>query len=396
MQTLIKTENFYEILGIDINVTENEIKKAYFSKVREYPNETHPEEFQLITKAYNTLKDSVSRKQYNLEINNDGAYTKLLDKVTELINNENYNIAIVKLNEMLSTYSDDFTVQERIAYCYFNLEKYEESKKILLKLESQYPNNENVFEALGEVYLRLKMYNQAKVYYRKLVSINTNEANYLISLATCHFHLREYDSAISVIEEKLKQNKETVYDFPLYEQLFFITMVANKQYEHKNVIARIKKLPANSEEKLILLRMLISSIEDISNENNGYKELVHLVTQLNSNEFKEVNEWIKVAESYIRTDLIYYGDTTPITNTTNNNNYTNQSTSTVDYDDGRGSIFFSIILGIITSFFLTPIGGIIVGFIWYFNAPALKRGLAYLGCFAVVIVIIGIMILSNL
>ncbi len=61
-----KIENLYKILGTRSNIGQDRIKEKYIEKIREFPQETHPEEFQEIRRAYETLKDPKKRKQYDM------------------------------------------------------------------------------------------------------------------------------------------------------------------------------------------------------------------------------------------------------------------------------------------------------------------------------------------
>lgn len=397
----IKDKNLYELLGIDSNASSSQIKKAYFLKIREFPNETYPEEFQALTKAYKTLSNEEARTQYDHEIQDNGAYSKLIALANESMSKEQYNSALYTLEDMLKTYPNDITIKQQMAICYMNLDRDEEAKKILLPLEENNPNDEMTLNLVGQLYYKLKLYKLAEVRYSKLVTLNPREKNYFISLANIYVNLGEHVNALTILEENLNQGKETVYDFPLFEHLFFITMIADKPSYHKKVIIRIKKLPSTSEEKSILLNMLMNSIDEIDNENIGFKELVQLVKDINGGQDSGVNEWLKNTESYIRSDILYYGETQlSYQNSNPSTNYSqsvSSSTMEANYDyQERGSFVFAVILGIITSFIFTPIGGIIIGFIWYFNAGSLKKVLNFLGCLAVIIVFFGIIILSNM
>lgn len=61
-----KVENLYKILGTRSNISQDKIKEKYIEKLKEFPPETHPEEFQEIRGAYETLKDVKKRKQYDM------------------------------------------------------------------------------------------------------------------------------------------------------------------------------------------------------------------------------------------------------------------------------------------------------------------------------------------
>lgn len=65
MSTTIFTDNYYELFGVSKNAQQLEIKKAYARLIRQYTNETHPNEFMHITKAYRTLSNQASRADYD-------------------------------------------------------------------------------------------------------------------------------------------------------------------------------------------------------------------------------------------------------------------------------------------------------------------------------------------
>ena len=50
-----------EILGVAANAGEEEIRTAYLNKVKEYPPDRSPEEFERIRDAYDTLRDPRKR-----------------------------------------------------------------------------------------------------------------------------------------------------------------------------------------------------------------------------------------------------------------------------------------------------------------------------------------------
>lgn len=52
---------YYQILGLDENAKDGEIRNRYLELVRKFTPEQHPEGFIRITKAYEALKDRRSR-----------------------------------------------------------------------------------------------------------------------------------------------------------------------------------------------------------------------------------------------------------------------------------------------------------------------------------------------
>ena len=54
-----------EVLGVPINASEEEIRAAYLGKVKEYPPDRSPEQFEKVRDAYETLRDP-RRRMRNL------------------------------------------------------------------------------------------------------------------------------------------------------------------------------------------------------------------------------------------------------------------------------------------------------------------------------------------
>ena len=51
----------FDLLGIPENATDEAIKKAYLQKVRQYPPERAPEQFQTIRAAFEAIKTQQQR-----------------------------------------------------------------------------------------------------------------------------------------------------------------------------------------------------------------------------------------------------------------------------------------------------------------------------------------------
>ena len=62
-----------EILGVAANAGEEEIRAAYLSKVKEFPPDRAPAEFEKIRDAYDTLRDPRRRARAMLSAGESGA-----------------------------------------------------------------------------------------------------------------------------------------------------------------------------------------------------------------------------------------------------------------------------------------------------------------------------------
>ena len=68
-----------EVLGIAVNATEEEIRAAYLTKVKEHSPDRSPEEFEKIRDAYETLRDPRQRmRNMLLAADPTASFTSLL------------------------------------------------------------------------------------------------------------------------------------------------------------------------------------------------------------------------------------------------------------------------------------------------------------------------------
>jgi curved DNA-binding protein CbpA len=56
----------FNIIGVSEDATDETIKKAYLQKVRQYPPEREPEQFQIIRTAFEAIKTQEQRLKYLL------------------------------------------------------------------------------------------------------------------------------------------------------------------------------------------------------------------------------------------------------------------------------------------------------------------------------------------
>ena len=112
--------NYYKILNVDKNATEQEIKKSYRKLALKWHPDKHvinkdiaTQKFKDITKAYEILKDSRSRYNYDNEINQninfqnpDDVFRTFFGKSRMEMFNQNYQIVIN------SGYTESYKVQK--------------------------------------------------------------------------------------------------------------------------------------------------------------------------------------------------------------------------------------------------------------------------------------------
>lgn len=85
--------DYYALLDVDADAAPAAIKRGYIEKIKQYPPETHPEEFQKIRKAYDNLRDTELRKQYDIVRTYGETVEDLLREATSrLINSQSIKL----------------------------------------------------------------------------------------------------------------------------------------------------------------------------------------------------------------------------------------------------------------------------------------------------------------
>ncbi|MCR6544235.1 DnaJ domain-containing protein [Dehalobacterium formicoaceticum] len=127
-------ENLYKILGTRSNIGQDRIKEKYIEKLREFPPETHPEEFQEIRRAYETLKDVNKRKQYDMLRKYGDKLEKTMDDVMFLRSTGEYQKAMELVDYVLEIEPDNTAVRLEQAELFLDMENIEEFNRIFNKI----------------------------------------------------------------------------------------------------------------------------------------------------------------------------------------------------------------------------------------------------------------------
>ncbi|QQK74954.1 DnaJ domain-containing protein [Salicibibacter cibarius] len=78
-----KQESLYKRLGTNANISQRRIKEKYINAVKQHPPETDPNRFEEIREAYETLKDPVKRKQYDISRKYGGQIDKMFEEARD-------------------------------------------------------------------------------------------------------------------------------------------------------------------------------------------------------------------------------------------------------------------------------------------------------------------------
>lgn len=129
-----KTGNLYKILGTRSNIGQGRIKEKYIEKVKEFPPETHPEEFQEIRRAYEILKDVNKRKQYDMQRKYGEKLEKIMEDAVSFMAEEEFEKAAELMDYVLEMEPDNISVRIRRAELFLDMENIEKFYDVMDKI----------------------------------------------------------------------------------------------------------------------------------------------------------------------------------------------------------------------------------------------------------------------
>lgn len=198
--------SYYDILDVPKEAKENEIKKAYVLKLRQYPNEKFPEEFKAIRKAYEILSNSKSRKEYDTMSIYGEEIKQLQAAALNALDNEEFEEAIQCYKKILMIEPSLLNIRNEYALALIYNGQQDKAIKQLDKLIAQEPDNATYLYNLGGAYESKGDDQEAISFYKKASEKDPNDINIVYKLSDVYTKLKDYTNARKVINEALSRN----------------------------------------------------------------------------------------------------------------------------------------------------------------------------------------------
>ena len=155
----VEQEDPFEVLGVTRDVEERELKKRYFGLLREFPPETHPEQFARIQRAWEIVSDPERRAEH-LAVSQpyEGVaepWRTRLREALRLLSNGEVDLGRVQLKTLLEEKPDLNDARELLQQVYFNHEQWAEAEVQLRELIARQPEQTHFLSRLVLVLGRL-------------------------------------------------------------------------------------------------------------------------------------------------------------------------------------------------------------------------------------------------
>lgn len=252
-----ENKNYYEILEVNEQATQQEIKKAYFKLAKKYHPDVNKsndaeENFKKILEAYQVLYDNDSRKKYDNSLknqnNNFANYTEFNNNFfdpTILDTFFNKKFSLNEFEEFLKKYSEQ---QINILYEYFWITFWSGSLKTSQMLT--FKNASIMFDVFA-----------------KFLKVNTNSINNL------NFFADQYEDFVNNITNEIK-NYETKKRMKIKLFNFMSNIINDNNIFDQPLVWILALVKYDATYKLLVyFEQIFENVKNIKNSNNALQKI---------------------------------------------------------------------------------------------------------------------------
>ncbi|MEO5730061.1 MAG: DnaJ domain-containing protein, partial [Byssovorax sp.] len=215
-----ESQNHYQVLRIERTVDERAIKKAYFTLIREFPPDKHPEEFKKLREAYEVLSDPVARQRFDAAEKGfeeyGGELAERLRAIEDQIKAGSDAEAQAALTTLLEEHPTLTIARENLAFSYMRTNAHEEALKQWKQLCKDAPEEARYHFHKGITWNRMDQADKALLAVRKAHKLKPEELRFQLALIDLLLAKRALAEALEAIDEAIeRQGEESDQAMPL-------------------------------------------------------------------------------------------------------------------------------------------------------------------------------------
>ncbi|HZS38028.1 MAG TPA: DnaJ domain-containing protein [Polyangia bacterium] len=261
-------KSFYEVLGVERAADERTIKKAYFTLVRKYPPETHPEEFKRVREAYEVLSNPVSRKDYD-SIDQYDQYgeqiSAQLKAGMEAMEAGDFKTAQRQFIEILRQQPQLHFARDLLGMAYLNSDQPKEALDQFVALVTAQPQNAVYHLHKGYAHYHQKQYVPAMDAYRTAQGLDAADTRVLVAMADCLSAQKQYEAALAELDKAINMDGQVDFqDFVFFMRKVQIQLLRNRaDLAEKDLDQIFQILPPDPETRKYVATRLASLAADL-------------------------------------------------------------------------------------------------------------------------------------
>ncbi|WP_456279021.1 tetratricopeptide repeat protein [Bacillus sp. AK128] len=203
------SKTYYQMLEIETTSTEEEIKKAYFKIIKRYPVDQYPEEFKSIRIAYDTLRNSQSRKEYETNLVHGDLVEQLQNEAMEAYSNDDYKKAQRLFKEILMIVPTLTNTRNYYALSYLFSEEYNQALQQFKIVVQEDSDNETYQLNYGKALEKCGLEEEAIRLYKKMYIMSPDNMDPLFALVDLYLDRKEDNKAVRTLDQAISSQEKT-------------------------------------------------------------------------------------------------------------------------------------------------------------------------------------------
>ena len=258
----MKREENLHVLGLEGEVSQDEIKRAYFRMVRRHPPEKDPEMFQKIRSAYEELnrQDKSRDDLWYTKINNDAPQNSIaqwyLKNINDMYGKSNLEKAARIAEEAISLFGKYSCFVFPLAIAQRELGETGKAIKNFEYLVEKFPEEPMLLYNLGITQCMRGFINKACDTYEKCYSQGFRNTDFLQSYASCCLEKKNIKKTIALSQELLSLYREAGWQNP--DEV----LIECGRYLVAAVLSSVKELSLAKEEVIQAITAVRYRLED--------------------------------------------------------------------------------------------------------------------------------------
>jgi tetratricopeptide (TPR) repeat protein len=228
---------FYKILGVFSNSSDEEIKKAYFRRVREHPPEKDPEGFRVIRGAYETLSDPKARKKYDALRKHGDEIVRLFSDAQKHREAKEWREAEKCLKRLLVLAPEEDAARNSLGLVHLEAGKSDEAVSAFEVLTKREPDIPVYWMNFGYAYCKKgdelkekegierqkQFYDLARECFQKAIELEPFNGEPYLEIARLMVEFKDYDKALEYCEKSVAADGKE--DFQDFEALYYMCVI---------------------------------------------------------------------------------------------------------------------------------------------------------------------------
>ncbi|MSP59441.1 MAG: tetratricopeptide repeat protein [Myxococcales bacterium] len=247
----IRSNDYYEILGIERAAEERDVKRSYFRLVRKFSPENAPEEFKRIREAYEILSNSVSRKDYDSLTQWGDEIGARMKAGQAAMERADFRTAQAEFKHVLVLQPQLAFARDLLGMAFLNAGQPRDAVAQFDLLVAKQPDNAVYHLHKGYGHYAQRQYAQATVAYQRALEIDPADTRVRIALADAYTDTEQFDAALVELDRAILQDGEINFqDFVFLMRKVQVQLLRNRPDLAELELDQIVKiLPGDGESK---------------------------------------------------------------------------------------------------------------------------------------------------